>query len=154
MILSENSGKGNCTSLPHFWSSVQSTGYRPQVHFQYITRIIIWRPWHTKEQGKGGKSFWKVSLQPEIWLNLIWSVVWSKRKSWRNLGLSWNFISEHLFQFPPPPFGSVFWYHCSSLIDFRSSWLSSRQMLAGELRGEATEEEKPLLRVLHMQRKL
>lgn len=120
-----------CTSLPQFWSNLQRAGYWPQRHFSTRSRIATWRLQYIK--AKREKSLRNMGLQPEIWLNLTWYTAWSKWKCGRKLGLAWNIISEHLFQLSPALSVSVFWYCCSSLSDFRHSWRSSRQMLAGEL---------------------
>lgn len=86
------------------------------------------------------KSLKNTVLHPEIRLNLSWFAVLPKRRCSRNLGLTSNSLSEHLIQLPQSisvscllHYLAAFGYRCSFLSNFRHSWLSSRQLLAGKL---------------------
>lgn len=94
MILSENSGKRDCTNLPPFWSSVQNTGYRPQIHFQSRPRIVTRRSRYNKEKGekrRGGAEALETQVELPTWNliepHLVCSLVQKKilKEAWADL---------------------------------------------------------------------
>lgn len=81
------------------------------------SKRATWRLQYNKVGRK--KSLRNIVLCPEIWLNLSWFAGWSKRKwSWK-LELTWNIISEHLFQLSLALFGSL-------LIALFSQWFQTQ----------------------------
>lgn len=146
------------TNLPHFWSNLQSAGYWPQRHFLTRSRMATWRLRYIKVRREKALETWVCNLKSD------WTSPALQSDPKENVAGSLGFL-EILSQ--STSFSSlraslsapscVIWQ--SVLIPlFLSQWFQTQlaflQANAGwEAGGEATEEEKPLLYVLCMERK-
>lgn len=74
-----------CTNLPHFWSNLQSAGYRPQRRLSTRSRMATWRLWYIKVRRQKAletrvcnlKSDWtSPGLQPDPKENVAVSLGW------------------------------------------------------------------------------